>query len=181
LDPGTNVAVNGLTSTVTTLNPVIRYLGPFVTVCNGWNYFWVELADLVGQETRFGMAQRAMAIFGNAQTNAVQTLGATQPANGYLPGDSPGKLGFADAEYLHAPAYAAAIDNQGNADCEVGQRGYPLKLNYFDPHGRSLDTDQHTPGNQGPTWTGLAQVPAGETFTRNPLTGPQTPFNPSNP
>jgi hypothetical protein len=90
-------------------------------------------------------------------------------------------VGFADAEYLHAPAYAAAIDNQGNADCEVGQRGYPLKLNYFDPHGRSLDTDQHTPGNQGPTWTGLAQVPAGETFTRNPLTGPQTPFNPSNP
>ena len=181
LDPGTNVAVNGLTSTVTTLNPMIRYLGPFVTVCNEWNYLWVELADLVSQETRFGMAQRALAIFGNTQTNGVQTLGATQPANGYLATDTSGKAGFADAEYLHAPAYAAAIDSQGNADCEVAQRGYAAKLNQFDPHGRSLVTDQHTPGNQGPTWTGLPRVPAGETYSRNPLTGPQTPFNPANP
>ena len=32
-------------------------------------------------------------------------------------------------EYLHGQAYGAAVDNQGNADCETGQRGYPLKLN----------------------------------------------------
>ena len=46
LDPGTNVALNGLTTTVGTLNPMIRYLGPYATVCNDWNYFRVELADL---------------------------------------------------------------------------------------------------------------------------------------
>jgi hypothetical protein len=77
--------------------------------------------------------------------------------------------------------YGAAIDNKGNADCETGQRGYPKKLNYFDPQGRNLDTDQHTPGDQGPTFTGRARVPAGETFSRNPQTGPQTAPNPSNP
>jgi ABC-type transporter Mla subunit MlaD len=181
LDPGTNVALNGLHQTVATLNPMLRYLGPYVTVCNGWNYFWVELADLVSQQTNFGMAQRALINFANHQTNNVGDQGATQPANGYQPGDVPGLSGTADAEYLHGPAYAAAIDSQGNADCEVGQRGYPAKLNYFDSRGRSLDTDQHTPGLQGSTWTGLSRVPPGETYSRNPIIGPQTPYNPLNP
>jgi hypothetical protein len=41
--------------------------------------------------------------------------------------------------------------------------------------------DAHTPGNQGPTFTGRAHVPAGETFTRSPSTGPQLLPNPTNP
>ncbi len=49
--PGTNMAVNALTATVTTLNPMIRYLGPYVTVCNGWNYLWAEFQDLVSEPT----------------------------------------------------------------------------------------------------------------------------------
>src|SRR5579884_531571 len=180
-DPGTNVAINGLTQTVSTLNPMIRYLGPFVTVCNGWNFFWVELADLVSEQTNFGMAQRALINFANHQTNNVNQQGASQPANGYQPGDVPGSSGYADAEYLHGQTYSAAIDNQGNADCETGQRGYPAKLNPSDPQQRSLDTATHTPGNQGPQWGGLARVPVGETYTRNPLFGPQLPYDPTNP
>jgi ABC-type transporter Mla subunit MlaD len=180
-DPGTDVALNGLRSTVSTLNPMIRYLGPYVTVCNNWNYFWVELADVVSEQTNFGMAQRALIQFANQQTDSVGKQGATQPANGYQQGDIPGPQGFADAEYLHGPTYAAAVDNQGNADCEVGQRGYVAKLNSFDPAGRSLDAEAHTPGNQGTTWTGLPHVPAGETWSRNPLYGPQLPVDPANP
>jgi hypothetical protein len=84
-------------------------------------------------------------------------------------------------EYYHQNHYGAAVDNHGNADCESGQRGYVHRLNYFDPQHRNLGLDQHTPGNQGPTFHGLARVPAGETFSRNPLTGPQTPYNASNP
>jgi phospholipid/cholesterol/gamma-HCH transport system substrate-binding protein len=174
-DPGTNVAVNGLGATVNTLNPQLRYLGPYVTACNAWNYMWVEIADLVSQQTNFGMAQRALIQFGNQQQNSVTSLPADQPANGQgvPPGQTP--------EYLHGPVYAAAVDNNGNADCEALQRGYPLKLNHLDPQGRNLDADQHTPGDQGPTWTGLAKVPPGETFTRNPTVGPQTPFLAANP
>jgi hypothetical protein len=41
--------------------------------------------------------------------------------------------------------------------------------------------DAHTPGYQGPTFKGRAHVPAGETFTRNPTTGPQLAYNPNNP
>ena len=76
--------------------------------------------------------------------------------------------------------YGAAVDNQGNADCETGQRGYPQKLNYFDPQGRDLDSDPHTPGDQGPTFAGRAHVPAGETFTRTPANRAVTPSVPGN-
>src|SRR5579862_399358 len=174
-DPGTNVAINGLGGTVNTLNPTIRYLGPYVTACNSWNYMWTEIADLVSQQTNFGMAQRALIMFGNQQQNSVGSLPADQPANGQQvpPGQTP--------EYWHGPNYGAAVDNNGNADCESLQRGYPLKLNASDPQQRNLESDQHTPGNQGPTWTGLAKVPPGETFSRNPTTGPQIPYNAGNP
>jgi ABC-type transporter Mla subunit MlaD len=174
-DPGTNVAINGLGGTVNTLNPTIRYLGPYVTACNSWNYVWVELADLVSEQTSFGMAQRALINFANQQTNSVGALPADQPANGenVPPGQTP--------EYLHQSNYSGAIDSSGRADCEAGQRGYPKSLNHFDPQHRNLETDIHTPANQASNWTGLSRVPPGMTFSRNPTIGPQLPYNPSNP
>ena len=83
-------------------------------------------------------------------------------------------------QFAHGPTYGAAVDAQGNADCETGQRGYAKQLNHLDPQGRNFDTDPHTPGNQGPTFAGRAHVPAGETFTRAPSTGPQLPSIPGN-
>ena len=58
---------------------------------------------------------------------------------------------------------------QVNADCEIGQRGYVKKLNYYDPQQRNLESDAHTPGDQGPTFKGSPHVPAGETFSRERL------------
>jgi virulence factor Mce-like protein len=173
-DPGTNVAVNGVASTVTTLNPMLRYLGPYVTVCNGFDYSWVQIADLISEQTSFGMAQRALVNFANQQTDSVGSAGADQPADGQNvpPGQVP--------EYLHGPIYAAAVDSHGSADCEVAQRGYVKKLNQSDPRHRNLDAEQYTPGDQGPTWTGLSRVPPGETFSRRPTTGPQLPLDPKN-
>ncbi len=172
LAPGTNVAINGLSSTVSTLNPMVKYLGPYQTVCDYWNYWWTYLSEHLSEQTSVGFAQRALLNFADpAQPDNVGTQGATEPADGQDGGP----------EYFHAQTYGAAIDNKGNADCETGQRGYPKKLNYFDPQHREIVTDQHTPGDQGPTFHGLARVPKGETFSRNPTTGPQTPYDPSNP
>jgi hypothetical protein len=169
--PGTNVGVNALVSTVNTLNPVVRYLGPFQTVCDYWNYWWTYLAEHVSEQTQYGFAQRVLLNQADGtETDNVGSLGATAPA---------GTAG--GPEFLHSQIYGAAIDTAGNADCETGQRGYPKKLNYFDPQGRNLALDPHTPGDQGPTYHGRARVPAGETFSRNPQTGPQLPYNPSNP
>lgn len=183
-DPGTNIALNGLGQTVGILDPVIRYLGPFVTVCNQWNMMWAYLADGVSEQTRLGNAQRALIMFANHQSNNVGAQGASSPANGYLntPADQAAKqqTGGADAEYLHGPTYAAAVTPQGYADCEAGQRGYQLKENYYDPQHRDLVTEAHTPAAQGTTWTGLSRVPPHETFSREPTTGPQLPFVPGN-
>jgi hypothetical protein len=179
-DPGTNVALNGLTSTVNLLNPMVRYLGPYQTVCDYWNYTWTDLADVVSEPSAFGTAQRGMFMSANPlQPNNPGTQPASAPVNGNAPLGDLNPLG--GNVYFHSPTYGAAVDNSGNADCETGQRGYPRQLNYFDPQNRQFDTDQHTPGNQGPTYAGRAHVPAGETFSRNPGIGPQTPFNPTNP
>jgi virulence factor Mce-like protein len=175
--PGTNIAINGLSGTVSTLNPMIRYLGPYQTVCDDWNYWWSYISEHLSEETSFGFAQRALLNQTNPlQPNNVGNQGATAPVNG---GASDSPLG--GNEYLHAQPYGAAIDDRGNADCETGQRGYPKHLNYFDAQRRNFATDQHTPGDQGPTFAGRPRVPAGETFSRNPQTGPQTLFNPTNP
>jgi hypothetical protein len=176
--PGTNVAVNALTSTVQTLGPIVKYLGPYQTVCDDWNYFWTYLSEHISEATSFGFAQRVLLNQGNpTQPNNVGQQGATAPADG---GGST-SLVTGGNEYLHSQVYGAAVDNQGNADCETGQRGYPLKLNHLDPANRDLATDAHTPGNQGPTFAGRSHVPAGETFSRNPTTGPQLTSVPSNP
>jgi ABC-type transporter Mla subunit MlaD len=167
--PGTNVAINGLTNTVQTLNPMIRYLGPYQTVCDYWNYFWTYLSDTFSEQTSFGFSQRALINNANsAQPNNIGQEGATAPANG---GGSDSASGGGN-EFYHAQSYGAAVSTTGAADCETGQRGFPKKLNYYDPQGRNLGTDTHTPGNQGPTFAGRTQVPKGETFSRAPTTGP---------
>jgi hypothetical protein len=170
--PGTNVAINGLVNTTTTLNPMIRYLAPFQTVCNYWNYWWTYLSEHISEQTQYGFAQRVLLNFADGtQPNNIGQQGAVQPANGQNGGP----------EFLHGPTYGSAIDTMGNADCETGQRGYAKKLNYFDPQGRNLVSDAHNPGDQGPTYAGRTRVPAHETFSRTPSTGPQLHYNPSNP
>jgi ABC-type transporter Mla subunit MlaD len=180
-DPGTNIALNALTATVNTLNPVVRFLGPYQTVCNDWNYAWTDLADVVSEPTQFGTAQRALLMSANpTQPNSPASEPAYQPVNGgglnVPPFSNLGGQAFA-----HGEAYGAAVTPSGLADCEVGQRGYVKKLNYFDPQHRNLDSDAHTPGAQNTNFVGLPRVPKGETWTREPQLGPKLPFIPGNP
>jgi hypothetical protein len=175
LAPGTNQSLIGLTSTVDTLNPMVRYLGPFQTVCNDWNYWWTYLADHLSAQTEFGFAQRALLNLAAPADNSVGQQGATTPVNGTSGSDQPPLTVFGGQQFLHAQSYGAAVDTHGSADCETGQRGFPKKLNQSDPEQRNLALDPHTPGNQGPTFAGRTHVPAGETFSRNPSTGPQLP------
>jgi ABC-type transporter Mla subunit MlaD len=172
LAPATDLALSGLASTVDTLDPMIRYLGPYVTVCNDWNYWWTDLAGDVDEATSFGFAQRALLNTANQQPNSVGSQGATAPAEGGAP---PGQT----PEFLHGQTYGAAVDSRGYADCETGQRGYVHQLT-IPPIHPGLATDPHTPGDQGTTWTGRARVPAGETYSRNPQFGPQLTPVPGN-
>jgi len=168
-DPATGIALRGLTANVTTLKPQLRYLGPYQTVCNYWNYFFTFLGEHVSQVGPYGYSQRAAIKSTGQQSNNPSSMGAAEPANGE---DYRSASSFrGDPVHLHGTPYNAAIDEEGNADCENGQRGYPRRLSRFAQPRFDIVTDPHIPGNQGPTFKGQPHVPEGQTFTREPETG----------
>ncbi len=162
--PGTIPGVRGLGATVDTLNPTLRFLGPFVTVCNGPNYFFTYLAEHFSEPDASGQAQRALANSSGTQEDGVGSMGADEPANGE-------RVIRGNAQFVQNQPYAAAITPTGQADCEVGQRGW-LERNAagLDPQYR-VNINPRTPGVQGPTFTGRPRVPEGQTFTAIPETG----------
>jgi virulence factor Mce-like protein len=163
-EPGTNAALRGLTATVTSLNPQMRFYGPYVTVCNSWNYFWTYIAEHFSEPDTTGSAQRALVNFASPQDNSLGAMGASEPANGKNAAGTP--------QYAQDQPYGAAIGPDGRADCEAGQRGYVERQARFFPKSFHIARDPHSAGLQGPTFTGRARVPKGETFTAEPETGP---------
>ena len=114
-----------LTSTVTTLNPMVKYLGPYQTVCDDWNYFWTYLSDLVSEQTALRQCP--------ARADQPRQPGSDQqrrPAGRHRPGqrrrqrlaDSPA----ATSTCTRRPTAPPSTTN-GDADCETGQRGYPSR------------------------------------------------------
>jgi ABC-type transporter Mla subunit MlaD len=162
--PGTNAALRGLTATVETLNPQLRFYGPYVTVCNGPNFFFTYLAEHFSEPDSTGSAQRALLNFAAPQQDGVGAMEAKRPANGKDAAGTP--------QFAHDTPYAAAIGADGRADCEAGQRGWVQRQARFFPKDAQIVRDARTPGLQGPTFTGLPRVPRGETFTSIPETGP---------
>ncbi|MDX6650248.1 MAG: phospholipid/cholesterol/gamma-HCH transport system substrate-binding protein [Solirubrobacteraceae bacterium] len=165
-NPGTGMALRGLIATVTTLNPTLRFVGPYVTVCNYFNYAWTNAGEHISEPDPTGTAQRTLLNQAPRHDNSPGSIGATQPATGKNPiSGTPANL--------HVNVYTAAIDRMGNADCESGQRGYIRKANAYGTD--DIVVDPHIPGNQGPTFTGRPRVLPGQTFTRTPQQGPLMP------
>jgi virulence factor Mce-like protein len=162
--PGTNAALRGLTATVATLNPQIRFYGPYVTVCNDWNYFWTYLAEHFSEPDTTGSAQRALVNFAGPQKNSIGSMGASEPANGEDAAGTP--------QYAQDQPYGAAVAPDGRADCEAGQRGFVERQARFFPKQYKIARDPRSPGLQGPTFTGRERVPKGQTFSAEPETGP---------
>jgi phospholipid/cholesterol/gamma-HCH transport system substrate-binding protein len=161
--PGTNAALRGLTATVTTLNPQLRYYGPYVTVCNSWNYFWTYVAEHFSEPDSTGQAQRALVNFAGPQEDGLGSQGADEPANGKNAEGTP--------QYAQDQPYGAAVGPDGRADCEAGQRGFVERQARFFPDKYKIARDPRSPGLQGPTFTGRPRVPRGQTFTSEPETG----------
>ena len=169
--PGSVPGVRGLGATVNTLNPQLRFYGPYITVCNSANYFFTYLAEHFSEPDNSGSAQRALANTAAPQDDGVGSMGADEPANGR---NAKGTQQFAQNQ-----PYGAAITPDGRADCETGQRGW-LERNAggLDQQYR-VNLNPRTPGAQGPTFTGAPRVPAGETFTAVPETSDYTRIAPS--
>ncbi len=163
--PTTDITIAGLTDTMRTLNPTLRYVGPHVTVCNYFTYFWTFLADHISDEDATGTVQRVQVKLAPLeQEHSLASFGATEPAHAdHI--DPVQKALFGDAVEFHDQLYNAAVDPDGNADCEAGQRGYLKRLATGFPANMNIVLDPSTPGSQGPTFKGRARIPEGQTFT----------------
>jgi virulence factor Mce-like protein len=170
--PSTNAAIRALTATVTSLNPQLRYYGPFVTVCNAPNYFFTFLAEHFSEPDNVGQSQRALANSAGKQDDSLGAMGADEPANGH-------EVQEGNAQFLHGDPYGAAVTPDGSADCEAGQRGYLERNARFYEKRFKIDQDARTPGAQGPTFRGRPRVPPGQTFSSIPETGPYADIPPS--
>jgi ABC-type transporter Mla subunit MlaD len=188
--PTTNAAVRGLTATATTLQPQLRFLGPYVTVCNDWNYWWTLLSEHFSEPDTTGTTQRALLNFSPMGPNSLGAMGASHPVNGNATPSSEPPLtqppGVAQAEaFYHNSINGSAVTNGGLADCETGQRGYingsiPVSNKFGSPPYQHVVVDAHPPlgYRSGSTYAHLVNgvgvgrgpdhVPAGETFTREP-------------
>jgi ABC-type transporter Mla subunit MlaD len=163
--PLANLTLRGLLTTTQTANPTLKYVGPHVTVCNYWNEFWTLISDHLSERVPSGTLQRIeVKEVPVGQRNGLSSFGAVRPADGSGGGIAPG----ADPAALHAQQYGRAVDEQGRADCEIGQRGYLNRVAEGAPAGLNIAVDARTPGNQGPTFSGKPRVPAGQTFSAEP-------------
>ena len=165
--PLTNPTLNGLTGTAQTLTPTLRYLGPHITVCNYWNYWWTLLSDHLSEEESTGTLQRIGVKNVPEQENSLQAFNQSEPANAQG-ADPVTTQAFGAPAALHAQFYGRAVDETGAADCESGQRGYPERLAEGMPPEYKIAIDPRTPGAQGTTFTGRARVPEGQTFSAEP-------------
>jgi hypothetical protein len=148
-NPNTLLALRDARDTISVLRPLVNYVAPYQTVCNYGNYFFAGLAGDVGFETANGSAQAALQKDdGNSpQDNKLGDFGDrpadvpsnVKPQGAMYPSPAGGKSN-SPWEKAQNPAYPAAIDAQGNADCEMGQYGYsagpnngPITRGNFDP------------------------------------------------
>jgi ABC-type transporter Mla subunit MlaD len=166
-DPATGIAFRALGGTARTLQPQLKFLGPFQTVCNYWNYWWTFLSEHLAAESGQGFSQRSESKSAAPQTNNQGSMGAYEPVNGQGYNTATARRG--SNMHLHSTPYNHAITNDGEADCENGQRGYLRRWTTVpEPH-FLIQTRPDVPGVQGPTYAGRARVPKGQTFSREPL------------
>jgi virulence factor Mce-like protein len=183
--PTTPGALRGVGATVGTLQPQLRYLGPYVTVCNYWNDFWTFAAEHLSAPDATGTAQRALLnSAGGAQKPGGDSVDASG-ANEFAHTDtSIGNSGVPEA--LHNNFYGDAIFPDGSANCAIGQQGYVNSSNPFrdrsvkgDPYAHASVEHPHQDVPIGPSYScfnlqgrGIAlgpnRPPAGETYTWRP-------------
>ncbi|HEY7629250.1 MAG TPA: MlaD family protein [Thermoleophilaceae bacterium] len=128
-NPNTLLALKDLTTTVAVGAPLLTYVAPYQTVCNGTVYFFTGLGGHMSEDVKGGTIERVLVRDDNTSTQP----GRIGSSDNSRPADLPTnvnpkttKLAGGDyAEVQHGQPYAPAIDSAGNADCETGQNGYP--------------------------------------------------------
>jgi hypothetical protein len=167
-NPNTLLGEKDLTTLLRSGKPLLQFIAPRQTVCNYATLFLSGLGSHLSEGTASGIAERIMIKSGgNFQEDvAYNSFGARPsdvPPNVDPTGAKVGPPGAEQPAYvLHGHPYTPAIDAQGNADCAVGQWGYPDGPILDDPgryppvpgHKDTLTTPGAGPGDVGTynTW-----------------------------
>ena len=128
-NPNTFLALQDLTTTVAVTAPLLTFVAPYQTVCNGTVYFFTGLGGHLSEDVKGGTIERVLIRDDNSSTQQ----GKIGSSDNYRPADLPANLSSKTtktlsgnyAEAVHGQPYAPAIDSAGNADCQTGQNGYP--------------------------------------------------------
>lgn len=170
-NPATLLGLSELRRTLEIATPLVEYVAPYQTVCNYWNYYWTGLSEHVSEVVPGGTGQRSISKTGNnTQDNRVNSIEGDRPVDvpvGVNPKTAKDASGM-PLQALHGGAYGSAIDAQGNADCEVGQRGYLTGPNV--PDGRYAPSADPAQGGGSHVVLGLPEnTLAGPTYKAREL------------
>jgi virulence factor Mce-like protein len=164
--PQTKTTLLRLRETFRQAAPAAKFIAPYQTVCDYWNYWFTYLPEHLTQRDSVGTTQR-VSIIGTpespleAQVNAagysgIQMNGISGPAS-----PPPGEFKPHELPILHGNIYAPAVDGNGRADCQPGQTGYPLGQARIPGQAANNPTNvvANLPGNRGPTFHGRSKIP----------------------
>ena len=172
--PQTKTTLLRLRDTFGEAGPLARWVAPFQTVCNYWNYWFTWLPEHLTERDSIGYTQRVSIIavprgpLGPLPGEAEAPMGGYSgiQSNGRTGGASPhpGEFEPREIPITHGNPYAPAIDGQGNADCQSGQTGYVLSgAPQYRLRGQPLDNPAfgvaNIAGNRGPTFAGRDRLP----------------------
>jgi len=139
-NPRTLQGLEAIDQALTVTQPLVEFVNPYQSVCN-YAVYWLHplgehMSSTVGGPFGGGTAQGQGVKNANAeQPNSFMSTDAPRPAD--VPPLGPRPMGWNDApargaEFNDEPAsrlfgtpYPPAVDAQGNADCQIGQTGYP--------------------------------------------------------
>ena len=176
--PTTLLALKDLTTTFRVVAPLLTYVAPYQTVCNYWVYYWTAISEHLSEPVSGASGQ----ILGTGQRSNLKSDNRTQDnrlssTEGDRPADVPANQDPQEARdpennplvALHSAAYEPAIDAQGNADCQTGQRGYldgplvsggryPPSNSPAEGGGSHVVLDSDYPGLAGPTYKGVPRL-----------------------
>jgi len=171
-NPNTLLGIRDLRTTNTVLRPALEFVAPYQTVCNYFNYFVYPLGEHQSQVSPMGgtVQQQGVRFPNNLQPNSLGSIATSRNVD-TPPGMSPiGATGpGGQLNRTFSQPQQPAIDAQGNADCQVGQNGFPegrLSRGRFAP---GLAPDGAPSGGNTPITNSNYPILSGGTFVSRKL------------
>jgi ABC-type transporter Mla subunit MlaD len=175
--PTTKVTLQRLDQTFDAAKPLAKWVVPAQTVCNYWNYWFTFFAEAFSDPDPTGFAYRQVVTGGPAPGETESSISgyAGITASGRESAPLGGQFKPFELPIANAGPYMPT--GQRNADCQLGQRGYPLGAMPLpgQPADSAANLTSDLPGSRGPTT--LFWNDAGErelVDTRNPKRAPET-------